>query len=140
MPHWLSALLILCTALLILHIAADAIKLAPPQSQSQFVPVSLVPDYYSYRSDNFLGLKWRWNYEDGEINLSAYCPHCDFQVFPDDVSPFNSHGIKFYCHSCGRTVANDAHSWPSLKSVVSRLVQQKIRLGTYPKAEDSNAA
>jgi hypothetical protein len=129
--HWLLGVLILCTALLILRIAADASELAPPQDQNRLVPVSLLPDYYSsYRSVNFIGLKWRWNYEDGDISLSAYSPHCDFQVFPDDPTAFNSHGIRFFCHSCRRYIADQGESWPSLQSVIKRLIQQKIRRGT----------
>jgi len=85
------------------------------------------PAWLSYTSDFFFGLKWVWGYENRRVVIRAVlCPHCDYQLTPDSSSVFVSR-VFFHCDSCHRTTPVEGQSWPSLQSVVERLIQQKLR-------------
>jgi hypothetical protein len=118
----------------VLMIVGFALKYALPEKNPSEKLVRITPDWHDYTSDSFLGLKWRWLYNGPEIVPNAYCPECDYQVFPDDGRDFTNQ-IRFYCDSCKRYVAQHNDSWGNMKSKVVRFIQQKIRNGTYPKVE-----
>lgn len=130
--HWVLGLLILFATLFALLLVSLSASMFWPKSDPNSELVKIGPDWHFYTSDKFFGLKWRWRYEGPEILLDAYCPQCDYQVFPDDNSDFTGR-IKFFCDSCKRNVATQDDSWGDMKSKVIRFIQQKIRNGDYPK-------
>ena len=91
------------------------------------------PDWNSYTSDNFFGLRWRWQYRENEIfGLGTFCPDCDYQVFPDHVMSYGvSAQIGFNCDSCAQNLGEFDVSYSALKSKAERSIQQKVRAGTW---------
>jgi hypothetical protein len=136
-PHWLLEVLILVAVLFVLLLIGVAASLRS-KTDPYGKLVSFAADWRSYTSDDFFNLKWRWLYQGREIVLNAYCPKCDYQVYPDDLSDFARH-INFYCDSCKRRIVTQNETWGSLKDKVTRFVQQKIRTGTYPRAEQKES-
>jgi hypothetical protein len=130
--HWLLGVLILVAVLFVILLISVAASLLP-RTDPYGKLVSFAADWHSYTSDDFFNLKWRWLYQGGEIVLNAYCPKCDYQVYPDDMSDFPNH-INFYCDFCKRRIVTQNESWGSMKGKVIRFIQQKIRTGTYPRA------
>ena len=87
-----------------------------------------------YLEDQFVGLRWRWtNYPDGNLgDIYSFCPHCDFQIIPHNASAYKAvDRIGFHCDSCGRDLATFAEPYHHLESRIRRLIQQKIRAGTW---------
>jgi hypothetical protein len=84
----------------------------------------------SYRTDNFYGVKWQWDYNGTEItNLITLCPPCKYQMVPIEIS---SDQVLFRCDFCKQEYFI-RESWLLLRSIVPRLIHQKLRAGTYPK-------
>jgi hypothetical protein len=79
-PHWAIALvgiLAIPTVLLIAALVWNRVHPNAPQ----------VPDWTTYVTDEFFGIRWRWRYLHNTIsNLTTYCPHCDYQVYPNTVT------------------------------------------------------
>jgi hypothetical protein len=91
-------------------------------------------DWRSYTTDDFFGLRWRWRYESSgtPVDITCFCPRCDYQVYPDNYSPFRRFGeIKFQCDSCGSGLAEFEESYQSLENKVARFIQQKLRNKTW---------
>lgn len=90
-------------------------------------------NWQSYTVDNFFGLRWRWRYDGGSIEgLSTFCQHCDYQVFPRSASAYEAiDRIEFSCDSCHSHVGTFNESMWDLQSKVVRLIQQKIRSGSW---------
>ena len=87
-------------------------------------------DWLNYTEDTFFGLRWRWSYSSiGEIQrLTTFCPHCDFQVFPDEASAYAAvDRIRYRCDSCHVSLGEFPESYRSLESKTERFIQQKIR-------------
>ena len=87
-----------------------------------------------YLDDRFVGLRWRWKYySDGSLgDIHSFCPHCDYQVFPHRVSTYAAvDRIGFHCDSCGRDLPTFDEAHEQLESRVRRLIQQKVRAGTW---------
>jgi hypothetical protein len=87
-----------------------------------------------YTVDKFFGLRWRWKYlDDGTpYQLSTFCPDCDYQVYPEDVSTYRAvDRIGFNCESCRRLLGQFDESAPSLENKVARYIQQKVRTGKW---------
>lgn len=91
-------------------------------------------DWRMYTEDEFLGLRWRWNFfSSGTLEHPIpFCPACDYQVFPHHASAYNVvERIGFDCDSCGRKLPEFDESFDSLRSKIERFVQQKIRTGAW---------
>jgi len=87
-----------------------------------------------YMNDELIGLRWRWTYfSDGSLgDVHSFCPHCDDQVFPRSASAFSAvDRISFHCDSCNSNLATFEETYESLESRVRRLIQQKIRTGSW---------
>lgn len=99
------------------------------------------PSWQTYTTDLFFGLRWRWKYlRDGQIyDATTFCPHCDFQVYAQNVSAYRivDH-IAFQCESCGSQLGDFQESFASLEDKVKRFIQQKIRNGTSRKRKPSS--
>jgi hypothetical protein len=85
-----------------------------------------------YVEDVILGLRWRWKYLSGGTfgDVHSFCPHCDFQVFPQDARAYDAiDRIAYSCDSCGAKLAEFAESHGELESKVRRFIQQKLKCG-----------
>lgn len=92
------------------------------------------PNWRTYTTDLYFGLRWRWKYfDDGGIyDVHTFCPHCDFQVFPKNASAYRIiDRIGFHCDSCNRILGEMDESWDSLENKVKRFIQQKLRNGSW---------
>jgi hypothetical protein len=91
------------------------------------------PRWSAYTEDTFFGLVWRWRYSivvgDGvPVDLTPFCPHCDFQLQPDpaaDAGPGD--GITYRCDSCGRALESFDGSAFALQRKIERLIERRIR-------------
>jgi hypothetical protein len=134
LPHWAVGLLALGVGLFVVLAVGLVVIAFQAKDQRQNLP-----DWLSYTEDSFYGLKWVWTYEGREICLAAVlCSRCGFQVFSDSTSRFDS-SVRFRCESCRQTVPIEGQSWDSLRSVVIRLIQKKLRDRTYPKTGNPGA-
>lgn len=93
------------------------------------------PGWRSYKTDIYFGLRWRWKYYDddgGIYDVYTFCPHCDFQVFPYNTSGYRIiDRIGFHCDSCDKDLGEVDESKDSLENKVIRLIQQKLRTGSW---------
>lgn len=72
-PLWLLALL----ALIVLSAVYAAASILNRGREKRGAETELV------KSGEIFGLRWRWNYRDGEIcDLASFCPKCDQPVLP----------------------------------------------------------
>lgn len=96
-------------------------------------------NWRTYTTDTFYGLRWRWNYYGGKVSgLHTFCPYCDYQVFPMDVSAFRAvDHIAFKCDSCGRNIAEFQEPYSLIESKVERFIHQKIRNNTWSSTHDA---
>jgi hypothetical protein len=90
----------------------------------------------AYTTDTFYGLRWRWSYtSDGTgtpVYLASFCPHCDYEVAPEDTSGFRAmFAIMYNCYGCERPGGTFEESAGSLHNKVGRFIQQKLRNGTW---------
>lgn len=90
-------------------------------------------DWSSYRTDKFLGLRWRWKLHGGNPDsLTAFCTACDYQLDPVRESPFDViDSVRLHCDQCGVTSRRFNESFHSLEHRVAKLIQQKLRNGTW---------
>ncbi|MBS0566062.1 MAG: hypothetical protein JSS59_01450 [Proteobacteria bacterium] len=91
------------------------------------------PNWEAYVSDVFLGLRWRWHYNGSTMSdLTTFCPHCDYQVFPANASAYNViDRIAFSCDSCRAELGTFDESFHSLENKARRFAQQKIRTRSW---------
>jgi hypothetical protein len=132
-PNWLLGLLALLT-LPTVAVVLFAIGISVIDRKREPQHRAAAAGWRSYTSDTFLGLLWRWSYiSDGMPGgLASFCPHCDFQVYPHDASGFRSiDQIAYHCEACDRALVTLDESPHSLHNKVERLIQQKLRNGTW---------
>ena len=87
-----------------------------------------------YTTDTYFTLRWRWKYFDNAqpYELHTFCPHCDFQVYPQSASQYHTvDRIGFFCDSCNRQLGLFDESFKSLENKTIRFIQQKIRNSTW---------
>jgi len=95
------------------------------------------PTWAGYTTDELLGVRWRWRYsQSGTLfDLTSFCPSCDFQIFAEPGGLYRAvPRTAFRCESCGRHIAEFDGSTADLESKVTRIIQQKLRAGTWPDA------
>ena len=88
------------------------------------------------RSDEFLGIRWRWRYygNQGDVDeIHSFCPVCDYEVFPTNIPGC----VLFRCESCGRDLRSFDMTHADLISRVIRLIQQKLRSGSWGEAANN---
>lgn len=90
-------------------------------------------EWQAYTSDVFFELRWRWHYSGSTMSdLTTFCPHCDYQVFPVDGSGYNFiDQIAFFCDSCGANLGIFEESFDLLENKARRFAQQKLRNGSW---------
>jgi hypothetical protein len=119
LSHWAVGLLLLGDVLFLV-LLAWVVLIATQAGKEK------PPEYLSYTSDNFYGLKWVWKYEGMVPRILAALCSCGFQVNPDDNSIFAS-SLRFHCENCRRTIPVEGHSWGSLQDAVMRHIQLRLR-------------
>lgn len=127
-PNWLLGILVILCLPTIFIVLALLWERIHPKKQND------VSDWRSYKTDIYFGLRWRWKYfDDGGIyDAYTFCPHCDFQVFPYKASGYRIiDRIGFHCDSCSRDLGEVDESQDSLENKVIRLIQQKLRTGSW---------
>lgn len=124
--NWVLAVLTVPSVLVVLLLAAVLWGLWSGRSESESM-------WSTYTSDKFFGLRWRWRYLSGSVDrLVTFCPHCDYQVFPDHASAYNAiDRIAFKCDSCQQHLGTFEESYDHLQSKAERFIQQKLRNGTW---------
>jgi hypothetical protein len=117
-PNWLIGLLCLLSLLAILIICAFIWDRFHPSQTKELA-------WSKYTSDIFFGLRWRWSYSiySGISNLCSFCPDCDYQIYQYDSC----------CDSCGKRFDQPYESRDTIEGKVERLIQQKLRNGTWIK-------
>jgi hypothetical protein len=125
-PNWLLLVLIFSAIATVAIIGLVAWGFSTSNQKSG-------PHWSSYTQDTFFGLRWRWKYIGGRIsNLHTFCPHCDYQVFAHNASAYDAiDRIGFNCDSCSRGLGAFNEPFPLLESKAERLIQQKLRNGTW---------
>jgi hypothetical protein len=122
-PNWLFDLLVLLSLPAVLIICVFVWEqLHPPQINGS-------PNWHTYRSDVFFGLRWHWDYcGHGNIDeIFPFCPYRDFQVFPYNVSSFRAiDRIGFRHDSCDRALRECDESIEFLKSKVKQFVHKNL--------------
>lgn len=112
-------------------------------------PGSSAEKWRSYRSDEFLELRWRWSFLDnGEpYQLTTFCPKCDFQLFGKSENLFLSglsgatYSVTFSCDHCGnKRFGVFEGSYDDMERYVKRCIQLKLRNGTWDQSTISEKA
>jgi hypothetical protein len=122
-PNWLLGLLVVIAVVFTVRVVGAVVRRRPR--------------WRSYTEDTFFGLVWRWRYSsaigDGiPVDLTSFCPHCDFQVDHDPASGYPAvEGSAYHCEGCGRPLGALDESAFSLHRKVERSIQQKIRNRTW---------
>lgn len=131
-PNWLLGLLaLLALATVIGAVRAAASRLAGHGPR----------DWRGYTNDRFFGLRWRWSWSfvnaGTPLGLASFCPHCDFQVYPQDASQFRAvDRIVFRCDGCHRELGTFDEPATSLEHKVQLSIQQKLRNDTWAAARE----
>ena len=128
--HWILFILILFALFAILFLAVKAwLKIFPLASSSKH-----------YKTDLFFGVRWRWKFDwNGEIcDIQTFCPYCDYEVYAHNSSIYDSiDRIVFFCEDCGCNLGEFPGSLYSLEDKAKRLIDKKIRHGTWSKQNTS---
>ncbi len=120
-PNWI----IILTALFLLLALRLFIKHFVKSLATQY-------SWLAYTTDNFMGLRWRWRYIDNEISEPVvFCPHCDFQLIPKDISDFGPALTQFKCNNCNTSLQSIKHSYYEICQIVTRQIQLKIRNNSW---------
>jgi hypothetical protein len=86
-------LVILVALVVSLLIVAARALLGPPR-----------PPCLTYREDNFLGVVWRWSYDEGHrlapLSIRPYCPQCKTGL-RSEWSGYTAIITVFICDECG---------------------------------------
>lgn len=126
-PNWLLILLSLCAVALLFFLGIALWTIIAPGS-SEPLPRA------SYREDDFFGIRWRWSYNtDGDIvRLMSFCPGCDYQIYPRDVSGYQEpEHLKYNCDDCGARINEFKMPEEEIESRVIRQIHKKIRSGSW---------
>jgi hypothetical protein len=90
-----------------------------------------IQDYYE---DIIFSIKWRWSYASNNeiVRLNAFCPACDYQLYPYKASSFEIiEDIGFKCEDCGKDFGVFNHNYSVLEDKVIRKIHQYIRSDEY---------
>lgn len=134
-PIWALTILGLCALLVVLVIVIILWSMVFSSTERA--------SYISYTEDHLFGIRWRWRYDPdiGICGLMSFCPHCDYQVQPRNISGFRSiDHIGFQCEDCGVALKDFTMPLEEVKSLVERKIQQNIRNGTWRKDGKSKDA
>lgn len=120
--NWLLAILVLCAAVIFVLVGIMLWAIyCPPEVKSSS---------RSYSEDTVLGIRWRWRYgSDWAIyDLCSFCPHCDYQIQPRNISDFRAiDHVEYRCEDCGAHINDFQMSVGEIESRVKRHIQKKLR-------------
>jgi len=94
------------------------------------------PGWRCYRRDFFLSVWWQWQYGPSGIirDLRPFCPSCDEEIEIDYDGTLRQ--LSLQCKTCSRRFGPFETSSGSLKRVITRFIDQKLRDGSWPVAAD----
>ena len=127
-PNWLIALMLICSIIVLLVMAINAYQACKPSANLSW--------HLNYKEDVFFHILWRWQYDSTwqPENINTFCPKCDFQIYPQNASGFRSiDHIAFHCEVCSLDLADFDERYKVLENKVIRLLQLKIRNGSWKK-------
>ncbi len=81
----------------------------------------------------FFNIKWRWGFSaHGKIvNLESFCPTCHVQIFPIDVSSYESAPqILFVCDSCDKKLWESQETKEYIQEEVIGLIRKRTSIFT----------
>lgn len=126
-PNWLLGLLVISLLLVIFVIGLII--------WSKWHHKQRPPNWLSYSTDSFFGIKWTWRYDEiGKlIDLYSFCPDCDFQIYPQSNYNFFREftHIHFHCENCGHDFGNQHDDIAQFENKIIRHIQRKIRNGSW---------
>ncbi len=106
------------------------LALAAPAWLTVILYRRLGPAWRRYREDDFLGMRWRWNYKGGEPQeIRCYCPEDDTQLTYHYSQTDNE--VHFRCETCERIYGSFAGDVSYVRGVIRRQVQRKLRTGEW---------
>lgn len=86
----------------------------------------IMPKGKLYKSDEFFGCIWKWEYSRGQLhNIVSFCPECDTMLVCIKHRGFGS--ITLTCENCNRDILHHEGTCGYLIEKVSRLIDRKIR-------------
>ncbi len=80
----------------------------------------------NYVSDTFDDINWRWAFDRNRqiVDLRAYCPRCDFQIYAQDCY---RQGSLFSCESCSKFNKNIPKRPHLITDYIIRKAEQNLR-------------
>ena len=129
-PNWVVGFVGLMAIPTLLFVITAGWQIVNPTPADQ-------PSWRDYRSDEFYGIRWQWQYFGTSMSeMLTFCPQCDFQVYPEHASAYASiERISFRCESCPCELGTFDESFGSLEDKAKRFAQQKIRTGKWRTAQ-----
>jgi hypothetical protein len=129
-PNWLLGLMSIPCMYLVLAIGVEC--------KEKLLKSESITTCEKYIEDNFIGLRWRWDILDGEIqNLNSFCPNCDYQILPKSHSinvQFSSFGggyrefrYEYSCDECGYSAPSNVDNKEEFEQKVILKIHKKIR-------------
>jgi hypothetical protein len=120
-PPWLLALLIIGTLFAIVFVVASV----------RAASTDIAP-FRSYTEDVILGVKWKWhwNQSGNAVNLTPYCPQCDFQLVPSVSRAIERYPFtNFECEECQRMLKTfDQHQDEVMDLIHRKIIHQAKKL------------
>jgi hypothetical protein len=97
-----------------------------------------VPDWFEYKTDNFFGVKWVWDWNKNShqiVNIVPLCPECDYELDPCDRFPaeglpgrevVSQSPTGFQCKKCG--FKKRIPEYGDLDTLIPKEILYKIRI------------
>ena len=130
--NWLLVILWLLAG-----IAVAGIAVVIWESFTRGADKSTGSSWRNYKTDHFLGLKWRWDYtSNGEIiGIGVFCVRCDYQIRPVIEHMLRGEQTTFPCDECHHNVGPIAGSYYDVEDQVERKIHKRIRNDTWMRDE-----
>lgn len=115
-PAWLVSILSLLALATIISVVRAIVRKAENEIEL-------------FTEAEFFGIKWRWGYgQHGINNIASFCPKCDLQVHPTNLSSYNFiDRIAYRCDEGHWQSQEFNYSRVDLVEHVQRKIQQEIR-------------
>lgn len=130
-PNWVLGFLILVSAIALSKLARNILRPVDGLHQN-------VINWHDYTTDNFFNTIWRWNYRTDKItDLSPFCSHCDFRVFPQSNDMYDS-SISLSCGNCSTLLKRFEKSYDQVERDVMLKIDHNLRTGKWKDIVEPN--
>ncbi len=91
------------------------------------------PDFLKYNEDMFLGVKWRWKYDNMNTldRVASFCPVCDMQLICNTTYDGIRSDLK--CERCNRIHYSHNGDYDDIESRVEMEIERNLRTGDWKK-------